>query len=326
MKGARMNDIASTVVAESQASAAPQRPLGAAPHHVFLIDGSGFIFRAYHALPPLTRSDGTPTAAVLGFSNMLAKLLSETDADHIAVVFDVARTTFRNRIYDAYKANRGPPPDDLVPQFALVREATDAFSVCRIEMNDFEADDLIATYARHAVAAGATVTIVSSDKDMMQLVNHKVTMLDPIKNRPIGEAEVRERFGVVPDKVVDVQALCGDSIDNVPGVPGIGVKTAAELITTYGDLETMPAQAHEIKQPKRRESLIENEAKARLSKELVRLDDAVPLPCPLADLRVKPYDPERLFPFLDEMELRALKSRIEKRLAISPAALPAPPT
>src|SRR5437016_618573 len=326
MKGARMNDIASTVVAESQASAAPQRPLGAAPHHVFLIDGSGFIFRAYHALPPLTRSDGTPTAAVLGVSNMLAKHVSETDADHLAVGFDASGKTFRNRIYDAYKANRGAPPDDLVPQFALVREATDAFSVCRIEMNDFEADDLIATYARHAVAAGATVTIVSSDKDMMQLVNHKVTMLDPIKNRPIGEAEVKERFGVVPDKVVDVQALCGDSIDNVPGVPGIGVKTAAELITTYGDLETLLAHAHEIKQPKRREALIENEAKARLSKVLVTLDDAVPLPCPLEDLRVKPLDLDRLLPFLRTMEFRALEARMRQRAPSGPAAtgVPAP--
>src|SRR5258708_4298541 len=188
-----MNDIATVAVAE------PQPALSAAPHHVYLVDGSGFIFRAYHALPPLTRADGTPVAAVLGFSNMLAKLLSETDADHIAVIFDASGTSFRNRIYDQYKANRGAPPDDLVPQFALVREATDAFSVCRIELNDFEADDLIATYARHAVEAGATVTIVSSDKDMMQLVNHKVTMLDPIKNLPVGAAEARERFGVEPD-------------------------------------------------------------------------------------------------------------------------------
>src|SRR5579863_2649645 len=308
-----MNDIAPDIATAIEPKPAPS----AAPHHVFLIDGSGFIFRAYHALPPLTRSDGTPTSAVLGFSNMLAKLLSETDADHIAVVFDAAGTTFRNRLYDAYKANRGPPPDDLVPQFALVREATDAFGVCRIEMRDFEADDLIATYARHAVEAGATVTIVSSDKDMMQLVNHKVTMFDPIKNRPIGDAEVRERFGVGPDKVIDVQALCGDSVDNVPGVPGIGVKTAAELINAYGDLETLLARAGEIKQPKRREALIENEAKARLSKELVKLDDDVPLPCPLSTLRVKPYDPDKLFPFLDEMELRALKGRIEKRLSIT---------
>ncbi|HEX3954963.1 MAG TPA: DNA polymerase I [Stellaceae bacterium] len=306
-----MDDAHNVLVAESPVAAAGS----AAPHHVFLIDGSGFIFRAYHALPPLTRADGTPTSAVLGFSNMLAKLLSETDADHIAVVFDAAGSSFRNRIYDAYKANRGPPPDDLIPQFALVREATDAFSVCRIEMADFEADDLIATYARHAVEAGADVTIVSSDKDMMQLVNDKVAMLDPIKNRPIGDAEVREKFGVGPDKVIDVQALCGDSVDNVPGVPGIGVKTAAELINTYGDLETLLARAAEIKQPKRRQSLIDNEAKARLSKELVKLDDAVPLPCPLVDLRVKPLDGNKLLPFLQAMEFRALATRMSQRLA-----------
>jgi DNA polymerase-1 len=314
-----MNDIAP---AAAPPIAEPKAAPSAAPHHVFLIDGSGFIFRAYHALPPLTRADGTPTAAVLGFSNMLAKLLSETDADHIAVVFDAAGTTFRNRIYDAYKANRGAPPDDLVPQFALVREATDAFGVCRIEMRGFEADDLIATYARHAVESGADVTIVSSDKDMMQLVNDRVMMLDPIRNRPIGEAEVREKFGVGPDKVVDVQALCGDSVDNVPGVPGIGVKTAAELINAYGDLDTLLAHSHEIKQPKRRQSLIENEAKARLSKELVKLDDAVPLPCPLADLRVKPLDLDRLLPFLRTMEFRALALRMSQRLT-GPAALAA---
>ena len=314
-----MND---ALVAEARAAAAPA---SAAPRHVFLVDGSGFIFRAYHALPPLTRSDGTPTAAVLGFSNMLAKLLSETDADHIAVIFDAAGSSFRNRIYDQYKANRGAPPDDLVPQFALVREATDAFGVCRIEMSDFEADDLIATYARHAVEAGAVVTIVSSDKDLMQLVNHRVTMLDPIKNRPIGAAEVQEKFGVGPDKVVDVQALCGDSVDNVPGVPGIGVKTAAELINIYGDLETLLARAGEIKQPKRREALIENEAKARLSKELVKLDDEVPLPCPLSDLRVKPMETGRLLPFLQQMEFRALATRMSQRLAsAAPIAAAAP--
>ncbi len=314
-----MDDVAQAVVAERPTTAPV---VSAAPHRVFLIDGSGFIFRAYHALPPLSRADGTPTAAVLGFSNMLAKLLSETDADHIAVVFDASGKTFRNRIYDAYKANRGAPPDDLVPQFALVRDATDAFSVCRIEMNDFEADDLIATYARHAVEAGAEVTIVSSDKDLMQLVSDRVRMLDPIRNRPIGEAEVREKFGVGPDKVVDVQALCGDSVDNVPGVPGIGVKTAAELINAYGDLDTLLAHASEIKQPKRRESLIENEAKARLSKELVKLDDDVPLPCPLADLRVKPLDLDKLLPFLSTMEFRALALRMSQRLT-GPAALAA---
>src|ERR1700724_2031903 len=178
-----MSDVAASTLVEPR----PAHATAGAPRHVYLVDGSGFIFRAYHALPPLTRSDGTPIAAVLGFSNMLAKLLQETDADHIAVIFDAPATSFRNRLYDQYKANRGAPPDDLVPQFKLVREATDAFGVCRIEMADFEADDLIATYARHAVEAGAVVTIVSSDKDMMQLVNHKVTMLDPIKNKPIGE-------------------------------------------------------------------------------------------------------------------------------------------
>src|SRR5579863_5124952 len=238
-----MNDTVTPNDSNEQRPALGHDGASLAPRHVYLIDGSGFIFRAYHALPPLTRSDGTPTSAVLGFSNMLAKLLSETDADHIAVVFDAAGTTFRNRLYDAYKANRGAPPEDLVPQFALVREATDAFGVCRIEMRDFEADDLIATYARHAVESGADVTIVSSDKDLMQLVGDKVTMLDPIKNRPIGDAEVREKFGVGPDRVVDVQALCGDSVDNVPGVPGIGVKTAAELINIYGDLDTLLAHA-----------------------------------------------------------------------------------
>src|SRR5271168_3433157 len=318
-----VDDLIEPLVSEPKPTAAAHAP-SAAPHHVFLVDGSGFIFRAYHALPPLSRSDGTPTSAVLGFSNMLAKLLSETDADHIAVVFDASGSSFRNRIYDKYKAQRPDPAPDLIPQFGLVRRATEAFGVCQIELDDFEADDLIATYARHAVDAGAKVTIVSSDKDMMQLVTDRVTMLDPIKNRPIGAAEVREKFGVGPDRVIDVQALCGDSVDNVPGVPGIGVKTAAELINTYGDLETLLARAGEIKQPKRREALIENEAKARLSKELVKLDDKVPLPCPLSALRVKPYDSEKLFPFLDEMELRALKSRIARRLDIT-APIPTGP-
>jgi DNA polymerase-1 len=284
------------------------------PRHVYLVDGSGYIFRAYHALPPLNRSDGTPTSAVLGFSNMLAKLLAETDADHIAVIFDHSGSSFRNQIYDLYKANRSEPPDDLKPQFKLVRDATRAFSVCCIEAENYEADDLIATYAREAAEAGAIVTIVSSDKDMMQLVGERVTMLDPIKNRPIGAAEVRERFGVDPDKVIEVQALCGDSVDNVPGVPGIGVKTAAELINTYGDVETLLERAGEIKQPKRRESLIEHAAKARLSRELVKLDDHVPLPCPLTDLAVKPIDPNVLLPWLRQMEFRTLGTRMAQKL------------
>ncbi len=317
-------DIAETIVTEPHATIAAHAP-SAAPHHVFLIDGSGFIFRAYFARakdPKAERfqrqSDGMATEVVMHFSNMLDKYLRDADADHIAVIFDASGRSFRNEIYDQYKANRREMPDDLAPQLAHVRQAADAFGVCRIEMEGFEADDLIATYARQAIEAGAKVTILSSDKDMMQLVSDdRVLMRDPMTDRPIGEAEVREKFGVGPDKVIDVQALCGDSTDNVPGVPGIGVKTAAELIHAYGDLETLLAHTGEIKQPKRREALIENEAKARLSKELVKLDDTVPLPCPLSALRVKPYDPETLFPFLDEMELRALKSRITRRLDIT---------
>jgi DNA polymerase-1 len=291
-----------------------------------LIDGSGFIFRAYFARarssdPVFQRkSDGMVTEVVTLFSNMLDKYRRETDADHMAVVWDASGTSFRNRIYDGYKANRRETPDDLIPQMAHVRQAATAFDICQIEMPDFEADDLIATYARHAVEEGAKVTILSSDKDLMQLVGERVTMRDPMSDRLIADAEVREKFGVGPDKVIDVQALCGDSIDNVPGVPGIGVKTAAELINFYGDLETLLAHAAEIKQPKRRQTLVDNEAKARLSKVLVKLDDDVPLPCPLSALRVKPYDPEKLFPFLDEMELRALKSRIERRLEITATA------
>src|SRR5438270_1739186 len=316
-----MNDIATPTLAEQAPIATPP---SAAPHHVFLIDGSGFIFRAYFARakdPTVQRfqtKSGLQTEVVMIFSNMLDKYLRETDADHIAVIFDASGRSFRNEIYGEYKANRREMPDDLAPQLKHVRRAAEAFGVCHIEMENFEADDLIATYARHAVEAGAKVTILSSDKDMMQLVaDDRVMMRDPMTDRPIGEAEVREKFGVGPDKVIEVQALCGDSTDNVPGVPGIGVKTAAELINSYGDLETLLAHATEIKQPKRREALIENEAKARLSKELVKLDNKVPLPCPLSALKVKPYDSEKLFPFLDEMELRALKSRIARRLDIT---------
>src|SRR5437763_1108381 len=322
-----MNDIVTAVAAEQHAIPS------ALPQHVFLIDGSGFIFRAYFARakdPKVERfqtRSGIQTEVVMIFSNMLDKYLRETDADHIAVIFDASGRSFRNEIYGEYKANRREMPDDLAPQLEHVRRAADAFGVCQIEMQNFEADDLIATYTRHGVEAGSKVTILSSDKDMMQLVSDgSVMMRDPMTDRPIGETEVREKFGVGPDKVIEVQALCGDSTDNVPGVPGIGVKTAAELINAYGDLKTLLARASEIKQPKRREALIENEAKARLSKELVKLDDDVPLPCPLSALKVKPYDPDKLFPFLDEMELRALKSRIEKRLAITAPAAPVGPT
>src|SRR5258706_6853933 len=297
--------------------------------HVFLVDGSGYIFRAYHALPPLTRkSDGLQINAVLGFCNMLWKLLNDMKPEerptHLAVVFDKSEKTFRTDFYPQYKAHRPDIPSDLIPQFPLIRDAVKAFDIPCLEQAGYEADDIIATYARLACEAQATATIVSSDKDLMQLVNDCVTMYDTMKDKRIGPAEVVEKFGVGPGKVIEVQALIGDSTDNVPGVPGIGVKTAAELINTYGDLETLLARANEIKQPKRREALIENEAKARLSKELVKLDDKVPLPCPLSALRVKPYDPEKLFPFLDEMELRALKSRIARRLDIT-APIPTGP-
>ncbi len=245
---------------------------------VCLVDGSGFIFRAYHALPPLTRPDGTPVGAVMGFCNMVSRLIETHAGDRIAIIFDTSRVSFRNEIYPQYKAHRPDPPEDLVPQFALVRDATRAFDLPAIELAGFEADDLIATYARLAVEAGDEVVIVSSDKDLMQLVRPGVAMLDPIKQKTIGEAEVFEKFGVKPDRVVDVQALAGDSTDNVPGVPGIGVKTAAELINTYGDLDTLLKRAGEIKQPKRRESLLANAELARVSRELVRLKDDVAVP------------------------------------------------
>jgi DNA polymerase-1 len=291
--------------------------------HLILVDGSGFIFRAFHALPPLTRADGTPVGAVMGFSNMLLKLLDEAEADHIAVIFDAARATFRNRIYDAYKAHRPDPPPELIPQFALVRAATEAFNVAQVEMADYEADDLIATYAEIAAAEGAKVTIVSSDKDLMQLVGGSVGMLDPIKNRSIGPDEVREKFGVGPEKVVDVQALCGDSVDNVPGVPGIGVKTAAELINSFGDLETLLARAGEIKQPKRRQSLIDFAEQARISERLVRLCRDVPVPLPLDALVRRPVDNAKLLDFLRVQGFRQLVGRISSRDA-GPAGEAAP--
>jgi DNA polymerase-1 len=278
---------------------------------LFLIDGSGFIFRAFHALPPLSRPDGTPVNAVYGYTNMLSRLLTDMRDDKVAVIFDNARVTFRSEIYPAYKANRAEPPEELRPQFALVREATRAFNVPSIELPGFEADDLIASYAQAALAEGDEVVIISSDKDLMQLIRDGVTMLDPMKNRSIGPAEVLEKFGVTPDKVVDVQALCGDSTDNVPGVPGIGVKTAAELIGIYGDLDTLLARAHEIKQPKRRETLMNNADIARISRELVRLRSDAPLPMSLAELDKRHPDPEVLRAFLTEQGFRALIQKLD---------------
>ena len=290
--------------------------------HLYLVDGSGFIFRAYHALPPLSRkSDGLPTGAVAGFSNMLWKLLQDMKAgdkpSHLAVIFDASRASFRSEIYAEYKANRTDPPDDLLPQFPLTREATRAFGVPCIEKVGYEADDLIATYSRLAREAGAKVTIVSSDKDLMQLVRDgEIEMFDPMKSKRFGSAEVIERFGVPPEKVIYVQALAGDSIDNVPGVPGIGVKTAAELIGAYGDLETLLAHATEIKQPKRRESLIANAENARISEKLVTLDVAVPIEESLAEFGVRDPDPKELIPFLKAMEFSALLKRASVKLGI----------
>ncbi|HEY1244966.1 MAG TPA: DNA polymerase, partial [Hyphomicrobiaceae bacterium] len=290
--------------------------------HVFLIDGSGYIFRAFHALPPLTRkSDGLPTGAVHGFCGMLWKLLQDSRKSsgptHIAVIFDYSEKTFRNEIYQDYKAHRPPVPEELVPQFSLIRDAVKAFNIACLEQDGYEADDLIATYAKDALAAGGDVTVVSSDKDLMQLVGPGISMLDTMKNRSIGPDEVRERFGVPPEKVVDVQALAGDSTDNVPGVPGIGVKTAAELINEYGDLDTLLERAGEIKQTKRRERLMEFALQARLSRELVRLKDDVPVVVPSEQLGVRDPDADTLLRFLREMEFTTLTKRISEGLGVA---------
>jgi DNA polymerase-1 len=281
-----------------------------APPHLVLIDGSGFIFRAFHALPPMTRPDGTPVNAVFGFTNMLARLLREHAGTHLAVIFDAGRQTFRNRLYDQYKAHRPPPPEELIPQFALVREATDAFGVPAIELADWEADDLIAAYAAAAEAAGGTAVIVSSDKDLMQLIRPGITMLDPIKQQPIGPAEVVAKFGVGPDKMIDLQALVGDPTDNVPGVPGIGPKRAAELLGEYGDLEHVLAAAPAMKPGKRRDVLIESAERARLSRELVRLREDAPLPLPISQLAARALDPARLKAWLEAQGFRSIVARL----------------
>src|SRR5499426_247591 len=294
--------------------------------HVFLVDGSSYIFRAYHALPPLNRkSDGLQVNAVLGFCNMLWKLMRDMKPEerptHLAVVFDKSERTFRNEMYSQYKANRTEPPDDLRPQFPLIREAVRAFDLPCLEQIGFEADDLIATYVRETCELGATATIVASDKDLMQLVNDCVVMYDTMKDRRIGIPEVIEKFGVPPEKLVEVQALIGDSTDNVPGVPGIGIKTAAQLIGEYGDLETLLARAGEIKQEKRRQTLIDNAEKARLSKKLVTLDAHVKLDVPLADLAVHEPDYKRLIAFLKAMEFSALTRRVAEFSSLDPAAI-----
>lgn len=283
--------------------------------HLFLVDGSGFIFRAYHALPPLSTRDGTPTNAVSGFTSMMMKLVEDADASHVAVILDAARKSFRNDLYPEYKAHRPPAPEDLVPQFPLIREAVRALNVPCIEKEGYEADDIIATYARQAAEQGYTVTVVSSDKDLMQLVNDRISLWDAMKNKAITAAEVVEKFGVPPEKVVDVQALCGDSADNVPGVPGIGIKTAAQLITDFGSLESLLEQAPTIKQPKRRQSLIENAELARISKQLVTLCDSVPLEEKIEDFTKKAPIPEELCAFLERMEFRRLLTQVQGRVA-----------
>jgi DNA polymerase-1 len=295
-------------------------------HHLHLIDGSAYIFRAYHALPPLTRkSDGLPVGAVSGFCNMLDRYLegqSGPDAPtHAAVIFDKGSHTFRNEIYSEYKANRDAMPEDLRPQIPLTRDATRAFNIACEEVEGFEADDIIATLACRARDAGARVTILSSDKDLMQLVGDGVEMLDPMKNKRMSRDEVLEKFGVGPERVVDVQALAGDSVDNVPGAPGIGIKTAAQLINEYGDLDTLLARAEEIKQPKRRQTLMEKQEQILISRRLVQLDCNMELPFDFADLEVRDPDPEPLLEFLNLMEFRTLTRRIADRFGLEAPAL-----
>ena len=294
--------------------------------HLHLIDGSAFIFRAYHALPPLTRkSDGLPVGAVSGFVNMLQRYVESNSgsdaATHVAVIFDYSGRSFRNDLYDQYKANRPPAPEDLIPQFPLTRRATEAFNIACKEIEGYEADDIIATLAHQARDAGGRVTIISSDKDLMQLVGDGVEMFDPMKNKRIDREGVIEKFGVGPERVIDVQALAGDSVDNVPGAPGIGIKTAALLINEFGDLESLLDRAEEIPQPKRRETLVVNREQIELSKRLVSLDCETPLDFTLDDLEVRDPEPEALFGFLAEMEFRTILKRVADKLGVEPPAV-----
>src|SRR5215831_9920995 len=320
-------------MAKTKASAAPapspvKGSADAKPiKNLYLVDGSGYLFRAFHALPPMNRPDGTPVNAVYGFCRMLAAdILDKPEVDHVAMILDASGTTFRNEIYDKYKANRSEPPEDLIPQFPLIREAAKAFNVTVCELEGYEADDLIATYARLAVEAGGTCTIVSSDKDLMQLIRPGVDMMDPIKKVKLGPDAVMEKFGVTPDKVIDVQALAGDSTDNVPGVPGIGVKTAAQLINEYGNLETLLERAGEIKQPKRREAQQANAELARISKKLVTLRDDVPAPADPDTFDKRKPDPNVLLPWLEQQGFKSLLARYTGELgaATSPVAPAAP--
>jgi DNA polymerase-1 len=280
------------------------------PLRLVLVDGSGFIFRAFHALPPMSRPDGTPVNAVFGFCNMITRLMKDHTGTHLAVIYDAGSKTFRNRMYDQYKANRSEPPEELIPQFAIIREATRAFGLPCIELDDWEADDLIAAYAKAVKEKGGEAIIVSSDKDLMQLIGPSVTMLDPMKNTPIGLAEVEAKFGVTPDRVIEVQALIGDSVDNVPGVPGIGPKGAAQLINEYGTLEAVLEAAPGMKPSKRRDMLIEHADKARISKQLVILRDDAPLPEPIEDLVLRRWDDKVLGAFFDTQNFKSIKHRL----------------
>jgi DNA polymerase-1 len=329
---AKSKSAAAAAKAPPKAAAAPVADPAARPvkkgDHVFLVDGSGYIFRAYHAIRFEPRTpEGVHVNAVYGFCAMLWKLLKEMKPDerptHLAVVFDKSEKTFRSEMYKEYKAHRPPPPEDLIPQFPLIRDAVRAFHIPCIELGGYEADDLIATYARQACEAGATATIVSSDKDLMQLVNDCTVMYDTMKDVRIGIPQVIEKFGVGPDKVIEVQSLIGDSTDNVPGVPGIGPKTAAELIKTYGDLETVLARASEIKQEKRRQSLIDNAAAARMSKKLVTLDAHVPLEVPIDALGVHEPDYNNLIAFLKSMGFKTLTQRVAENSGIDAAQVEA---
>jgi DNA polymerase I len=287
---------------------------------LYLIDGSGYIFRAFYALPPLTRkSDGMPVGAVSGFCNMLYKFLEDAKSKnghekptHIAVIFDTARKNFRNNIYPEYKANRSETPEDLIPQFSFIREAVKAFNLPSIEMENYEADDLIATYKKEALKKDIRVKIISSDKDLMQLIDDQTTLFDSMKNKDIGIEEVKEKFGVTPDKVIEVQALAGDSSDNIPGVPSIGVKTAAELINEFGSVENLLKNVDKIKQPKRRQAISDNKENALISKKLVTLKDDVPTVEKIEDFVVKDLDKGKIISFLRKMEFTRLLERIEK--------------
>src|SRR5919106_4832085 len=305
-------------MADTETTEAPPTtaPSGQTTNHLYLVDGSSYISRAYHRRPPLTNRHGQPAGAVYGYTTMLWKLagdLSRADGPtHMAVILDASEHTHRNEMYDQYKAHRPPPPEDLVPQFPLIRVATRAFSIPCIEEAGLEADDIIACYVTEAKKAGWKVTIVSSDKDLMQLIDEDagIDMLDTMNDRRIGRNEVLEKFGVPPEKVGDVLALMGDSVDNVPGVPGIGPKTASQLIQTYGDLETVLASTDQITKPKLKQNLVEHADAARLSRELVRLVCNAPLPEPLADLAMKNIPPEPLRDFLEEQGFRSLLARL----------------